>query len=51
MKKLPVFYTRMLKDKSRLTMDLTGSLIAYTGMAVNYSEFSKIIDCLEVVKE
>ena len=51
LRKLPVFYTRMLKDKSRLTTDITGSLIAYTGMAVNYSEFSKIVDCLELVKD
>lgn len=51
MRKVPVFYTRFIKDKTRLTTDLTGSLIAYTAMAVNYSEMNKIVDCLELVKD
>lgn len=50
-RKVPVFYTRYIKDKTRLTTDLTGSLIAYTAMAVNYSEMNKIVDCLELVKD
>lgn len=50
-RKVPVFYTRFIKDKNRLSTDLTGSLIAYTAMAVNYSEMNKIVDCLELVKD
>jgi hypothetical protein len=51
LKKVPVFYTRRLSDMSRLTTDLTGSLLSYASMAINYSEMNKIVDALEIVKD
>lgn len=49
--KLPVYYTRKLKDTERLSTDFTSSLIAYAGMAINYNEMNKVIDVLELTRD
>lgn len=49
--RLPIYYTTELEDMSRLSTDFTSSLIAYAGMAINYSEMNKIIDALELTKD
>lgn len=48
--KLPIYYTRKLKDMSLLSTDFTGSMMAYTGMAVNYEKMDEIIDILELTR-
>lgn len=48
--RIPVYYTRPLEDMSRLSQDFTGAMIAYTSMAVNYSEMNKVIDALELTR-
>lgn len=49
--KLPIYYTTELEDKSRLSTDFTGSMLAYAGMAVDYGEMSKIVDILELARD
>lgn len=49
--KLPIYYTTPLEDLDRLSLDFTGSMLAYTGMAVNYSEMNKIIDIMELTRD
>lgn len=49
--KLPIYYTTELEDMDRLSTDFTSSMLAYAGMAFNYSEMNKIIDALELTKD
>ena len=49
--RLPIYYTTELEDMSRLSTDFTSSLLAYAGMAVDYSEMNKVIDALELTKD
>lgn len=49
--RLPIYYTTPLEDLNRLSLDFTGSMLAYTGMAVNYSEMNKIIDIMELTRD
>lgn len=49
--KLPVYYTQRLEDMDRLSTDFTSSLLAYSSMAVNYSEMNKIIDVMELTRD
>ena len=49
--RLPIYYTKELEDMNRLSTDFSSSLIAYAGMAINYSEMNKIIDVLELTRE
>lgn len=49
--RLPIYYTTELEDMSRLSTDFTSSMLAYAGMAINYSEMNKIIDALELTKD
>lgn len=46
--KLPIYYTRPLRNKKMLSTDFTGSLVAYSAMAVNYEKMNEVIDILEV---
>lgn len=48
---IPIYYTHELEDPSRLSTDVTGSMIAYAAMAVNYNEMNKIINLLELTKD
>ena len=50
LQKLPIYYTGRLKDMSRLSTDVTSSMIAYASMAVNYSQMSEIIDTMELLR-
>lgn len=50
-KQIPVYYTTLLEDTDRLSTDFTGSMLAYTAMAVNYSEMSKVVDVLELTRD
>lgn len=49
--RLPIYYTTELEDMSRLSTDFTSSMLAYAGMAINYSEMNKIVDALELTKD
>lgn len=48
--RLPVYYTTPLEDVDRLSLDFTSSMMAYAGMAINYSEMNKVIDALELTR-
>ncbi len=50
-KRLPIYYTNMLKDMSRLSLDASGSLLHYGQMAINFQEMYKIVDILEVGRD
>lgn len=50
-RKLPVYYTRPLKDMRRLSTDFTSSMLAYSAAAIDYAEMSKIIDVLELARD
>ena len=47
---LPVYYTTKLYNMDRLSTDITSSMMAYSGMAINFSEMNKIIDALELIR-
>lgn len=47
---VPIYYTRRLKDMDRLSEDITGSMMAYSAAAVNYSYMSGLDDILKVVQ-
>lgn len=49
--KLPVYYTRMIEDKERLSKDATSTLLAYAYMSTHYQEMGKIVDTLELGRE
>lgn len=49
--RIPVYYTTPLEDVSRLSLDFTSSIMAYSAMAVNYNEMNKIVDVLELTRE
>lgn len=49
--KVPVYYTKKLKDMRMLSTDFTGSMIAYSAMAVNYEKMNEVAAILEVVKD
>lgn len=48
--RLPVYYSRRLKDMRMLSTDFTSSMVAYTGMAVNYAKMNEVIDILELAR-
>lgn len=48
---LPVFYTSMLEDMSRLSTDFSAGMMAYSGMAYDYAAMDKIVDVLELTRD
>ncbi len=48
---IPVYYTKMLSDPSRLSKDASATLLAYSYMAINYQEMGKIVDILELGRD
>lgn len=46
--KLPIYYTRPLRDKKMLSTDFSGSLVAYSAMSVNYEKMNAVVDILEL---
>lgn len=50
-KKLPIYYTRPLKDYSMLSTDFSSTLTAYSAMAVNYEKMNEVVDVLEVARD
>lgn len=49
--RLPVYYTRMIEDKERLSLDATGTLLAYGYMTTHFQEMGKIVDTLELGRD
>lgn len=50
-KKIPIYYTRRLKDMDMLSPDFSGNLLAYCAMAINYEKMDEIADILECGKQ
>lgn len=48
--RLPIYYTRRLKDMRMLSTDFTGTMVAYSAMAVNYEKMNEIVDIIEVAR-
>lgn len=48
--KLPIYYSRKLKDMRMLSLDFSGSMLAYMGMAINYEKMNEIVDLLELTR-
>lgn len=48
--KVPIYFSRRFKDMKRLSTDFTGSLMAYSAMAINYEKMDQVVDVLEVAK-
>ena len=46
--RLPIYYTRPLRDKKMLSTDFSSSMVAYSAMAVNYEKMNEVVDILEV---
>ena len=46
--RLPIYYTRPLRDKKMLSTDFSGTMVAYSSMAVNYEKMNEVVDILEV---
>lgn len=46
--RLPIYYTRPLRDKKMLSTDFSGTIVAYSAMAVNYEKMNQVVDILEV---
>lgn len=46
--RLPIYYTRPLRDKKMLSTDFSGTMVAYSAMAVNYEKMNQVVDILEV---
>jgi len=49
-RQLPIYYTSRLGDMSRLSTDVTSTMMAYGGMAVHYDEMNNIIDVMELIR-
>lgn len=50
-RRLPIYYTNMLKDMSRLSLDASSSIIKYGAMAMNYHSMFQIVDTLELGRD
>lgn len=50
-KRLPVYYSRKLKDMKMLSTDFTSSILAYTAMAINYEKMNEVVDILEIARD
>lgn len=48
--RLPIYYTRPLRDKKMLSLDFSSSLLAYSAMAVNYEKMNEVVDLLEMMR-
>lgn len=48
--KLPIYYTRRLRDMNMISRDFSGSMVSYCAMATNYSKMNEVVDLLEVMK-
>lgn len=46
--KLPIYYSRPLRDMKMLSTDFSGAMVAYCAMAVNYEKMNEVVDILEV---
>ena len=46
--RLPIYYTRPLRDKKMLSTDFSSTMVAYSAMAVNYEKMNEVVDILEV---
>lgn len=46
--RLPIYYTRPLRDKKMLSTDFSSTIVAYSAMAVNYEKMNEVVDILEV---
>ena len=46
--RLPIYYTRPLRDKKMLSTDFSSTIVAYSAMAVNYEKMNQVVDILEV---
>lgn len=49
--KLPIYYTRRLHDMRLLSTDFSGSMVAYSAMAINYEKMNEVVDILEVGRD
>lgn len=49
--RLPIYYTRMLDDMTRLSTDAASTMAAYASMAINFDEMNKVVDVLELGRE
>lgn len=50
-KKIPMYFVTKLSDMNKLNTDFAKSISAYSAMAMNYKEMSKIINQLETLKD
>lgn len=48
---LPLFYTREIKDRSRVSTDFSRSMIAYLATTENYLQMNDILDVLLLAKD
>lgn len=49
--RLPIYYTRKLKDMKMLSTDFSSTMVAYTAMAVNYEKMNEVVDVLEIGRD
>ena len=48
---LPIFYTREIKDRSRVSTDFSRSMMVYLSASQQYIEMNKILDSLMLTKD
>lgn len=48
--KVPIYYTRKIKDMRMMSTDVSSTMLAYSAMAVNYEKMNEIADILEVIR-
>lgn len=48
---LPIFYTRKIKDRSRVSTDFSRSMMVYLSASQQYIEMNKILDSLMLTKD
>ena len=48
---LPIFYTRKIKDRSRVSTDFSRSMMVYLSASQQYIEMNKILDALMLTKD
>lgn len=49
--RLPIYYTRRLRDMNMMSTDFSGCMLAYCAMATNYAKMDEVVDILEVLKD
>lgn len=51
LKRVPIYFTHMLEDRSDLSTDATHAMFSYIAMAINFDEMSQLSDAMQLLQD